>query len=31
MILRIGMVIVYCYYLVKMVRCGTPVPEPLSI
>jgi len=26
MISHVGMVIVYCYYLVKMVRCGTPVP-----
>jgi len=25
------MVDVYYYYLVELVRCGTPVPQPLSI
>jgi len=31
MILRVGMVIVYYYYLVKLARYGTPVPQPLPI
>jgi len=31
MILHVGMVIVYYYYLVKLARCGTPVPQPLSV
>jgi len=31
MILRVGIVIVYYYYLVKLAWCGTLVPQPLPI
>jgi len=28
---RVDMMDVYYYYLVKLARCGTPVPQPLPI